>query len=81
MFLGVPVVSQWVKIPTSIHEDMDSIPGLAQWVKDPALLQLQCRSQMRLRSVLLCLWCRLAVAAPILPLAWGLPYAAGMTLK
>ena len=34
---GVPVVAQRVKNRTNIHEDVDSIPGLAQWVEDPVL--------------------------------------------
>ena len=36
---GVPVVAQLVTNPTSIHEDVGSIPGLAKWVKEPTLPQ------------------------------------------
>ena len=35
---GVPVVAQQVTNPTSIHEDVGSIPGLTQWVNDLVFL-------------------------------------------
>ena len=35
---GVPIVAQQLTIPTRIHEDVGSIPGLTWWVGDPPLL-------------------------------------------
>ena len=37
-YRGVSIVVQQVKNPTSVHEDVGSISGLAQWGKDLVLL-------------------------------------------
>ena len=43
--------------------------------------ELWCRSQTWLGSSIAVLWCRLAAAAPIPPLAWDPPCAVGTALK
>ena len=32
-FLSISIVTQQVKNPASIHEDLGSVPGFSQWVK------------------------------------------------
>ena len=51
---------------TSKHEDAGSNSGFTHCIKGLALLWL---------------WCRLAAAAPMRPLAWELPYAADVALE
>ena len=60
-----------------------SIPGLIQWLGVWFCCELWCGIGRRhdLDPALLWLWCRPAAAALILPLAWELPYAAGVDVK
>ena len=65
--------------PTRNHEVAGSIPGLALWVKDLVSCDVSCR--LGLDPEWLWLWRRPAATAPIRPLAWEPPYAAGEAPK
>ena len=59
-------------------QTLASLSGL-----NPSAIALSCGVGHRHSShpALLRLWCRLAAVAPIQPLAWEPPYAAGAALK
>ena len=71
-----------LRTPHGVCEDAGLIPGLPPWVKDPAFA-VSCGIGHRCVSdpVLPWLWHRPAAAALLQPLAWELPYTAGVALK
>ena len=75
---GVAVVAQWLMNLTRNHEVAGSIPALAQWINNENC-GVGCRRG--LDPVLLWLWYSPVATAPIRPLAWEPPYAAGVALK
>ena len=66
---------------TSTHEDTGSIPGLSQWVKNLPSPRAMVKVTDVAQTLHCCGWCRPAAAAPILPLAWELPYVMNVALK
>ena len=67
---------------TSIYENVGLIPGPTQGTRGSGIA-MNCGVGGRCGSdlALLCLWCRLAVTAPIQLLAWELPYTMSVALK
>ena len=73
-------MAQHVKNPTSIHEEVSSIPGLTQWVGNPVLQRAVGRRRGS-DPALLWLWRRPAAAAPIRHLTWESPHATAAAFK
>ena len=75
-FIGVPIMAQqkWIWL-ASMRTQVQSLALLSR-LRIQHCHELWCRSKTQLA-----LWCRPEAVAPIWPLAWEPPYAAGMALK
>ena len=75
-------MAQWLTNPSSNHEVAGSVPALAHWVNGSGVA-VSCGVGCKYSSdpVLLWLWYRPAATAPIRPVAWETPYAAGVALE
>ena len=71
-------MAQWLTDPTGNHEVAGSIPGL---VGSGVVVSCDVGHRRGLDPTLLWRWHRPVAAAPIGPLAWEPPYAAGAALE
>ena len=81
-FGGIPFVAQQKEIQlVPMRMQVQSLASLSGWLSSGVALSCGVGHRHGSDLALPWLWCRSAVTAPIWPLAWELPYAAGVALK